>query len=129
MIQFKDNNNNLIYPKGVVDVLLDTPLQANNTANTWKEATLLKNYTKYDIVACRVSIDSNGAEGNWVLIFPKVGTSLQEQFSVKIYDVNYYYGGKILLKNSNKINFAIQHQNGWNYNSFYLSKVIGIKIT
>ena len=128
MIQLKDSNNENIYPRGIIDILLDKPLQANNSSNVWVTSTLLRNYINYDIVACRVSVGNNGLEGNWVFVFPKVGVQLQVQFSIKIYE-GYYYGGKISLTEKNKVNFSIQHQTGWSYNSFYLSKVIGIKMT
>jgi hypothetical protein len=129
MIQLKNSNNEKIYPRGIVDVLLNEPLQASNSPNTLVETTLLKKYTNYDIIACRVSLGKNGTEGIWCLLFPKLSQPLQEQFSTRIYSDNYFYGGKIILFNNTKVAFTIQHQSGWSYNAIYLNEVVGIKIT
>lgn len=128
-IQFKLNGTKA-FPTKNIDVLLSTPLQAANSSNANASTKLLKKYTKYDILACRVNQSLHGREGCWCFIFPKhsYGKVFQEQWIVYCYDT-YRASGKIIFESEDTVTFSCQSVVGWNYNSLYLEKVLGIRLT
>ena len=108
--------------------LLETPLQSHTTISTATTATLSDNYMNYDVIAYFVSQGVNSSEGNWNYIMPKItGANMRSNWSINMFQTNYYGVGSVTLKNNNQVELIVRVQAGWANNGIYLGQVVGIK--